>query len=85
MKNAICRIWILLLFLTAFQDLSAQQRRPIDNEHPLWLVHIDVWYAADPQKIIDLIPDDRRQDKEDFREVMQQSDTDRTIDKEYKF
>lgn len=58
MKKAICRIWILLLFLTAFQNLSAQQRRPIDNEHPLWLVHIDVWYAADPQKIIDLIPDD---------------------------
>ena len=36
----------------------AQQRRPIDNEHPLWMIHIDVWYAADPQKIIDLVPDD---------------------------
>ena len=36
----------------------AQQRRPIDNEHPLWMIHIDVWNAADPQKIIDLVPDD---------------------------
>ena len=38
--------------------LSAQERRPIDNQHPLWLIHIDVWNAADPQKIIDLIPED---------------------------
>jgi len=36
----------------------AQQRRPIDNEHPAWMIHIDVWNAADPQKIIDLVPDD---------------------------
>ena len=39
-------------------DAKAQQRRPIDNEHPLWMIHIDVWNAADPQKIIDLVPDD---------------------------
>jgi hypothetical protein len=39
-------------------SMSAQQRRPIDNQHPLWMIHIDVWNAADPQKIIDLIPDD---------------------------
>ena len=49
---------LLLLTLVVWQSVSAQQRRPIDNEHPLWLVHIDVWFAADPQKIIDLIPDD---------------------------
>ena len=34
------------------------QRRPVDNKHPLWLVHVDVWNNADPQKIIDLIPED---------------------------
>lgn len=33
-------------------------RRPIDKEHPAWLVHIDVWNNPDPQAIIDLIPDD---------------------------
>ena len=48
---------LLALLLTGMQT-NAQQRRPIDSKHPLWLVHIDVWNAADPQKIIDLIPDD---------------------------
>lgn len=37
---------------------NAQERRPIDNRHPAWLIHIDVWNNADPQKIIDLIPED---------------------------
>ena len=52
----------ILLLLTGLFVLTcsaiAQQRRPIDNEHPLWMIHIDVWNAADPQKIIDLVPDD---------------------------
>ena len=48
----------LLMFLLVSNGVMAQQRRPIDNQHPLWLIHIDVWNSADPQKIIDLIPDD---------------------------
>ena len=52
------RLLLGLLFGLLFCGLSAQERRPIDNQHPLWLVHIDVWNSADPQKIIDLIPDD---------------------------
>lgn len=36
----------------------AQQRRPIDARHPAWLIHVDVWNKADPQKIINLIPAD---------------------------
>lgn len=53
------KIFLLAILLTAFvQGLFAQQRRPIDNEHPMWFIHVDVWYQADPQKIIDLIPDD---------------------------
>ncbi len=47
-----------LLLMMAGKDVVAQQRRPIDNKNPLWLVHVDVWNKADPQKIIDLIPDD---------------------------
>ena len=43
-----------------FSSLAAQQRRPVDSQHPLWLVHVDVWNSADPQKIIDLIPADIR-------------------------
>ncbi len=55
------KITLLVLALMAtFQMMMAQQRRPVDNQHPLWLVHIDVWNSADPQKIIDLIPADIR-------------------------
>lgn len=51
---------IAILLTTVANCLFAQQaqRRPIDNEHPMWFIHVDVWFAADPQKIIDLIPDD---------------------------
>ncbi|MDE6741310.1 MAG: glycosyl hydrolase family 98 [Muribaculaceae bacterium] len=50
---------LFCLFLSFFvMGLKAQDRRPIDNQHPLWLVHVDVWNAADPQKIIDLIPEE---------------------------
>ena len=55
------RLLIALSFLIyhlSFSSVAAQSRRPIDNEHPLWMIHIDVWNAADPQKIIDLVPDD---------------------------
>ena len=50
----------LMLCLGLFNMNAAEQRRPIDSRHPLWMIHIDVWNAADPQKIIDLIPDDIR-------------------------
>ena len=54
---------VSLFFIFSFfhffiSPAGAQSRRPIDNEHPLWMIHIDVWNAADPQKIIDLVPDD---------------------------
>ena len=44
--------------LTLASGTMAQSRRPIDSKHPLWLIHVDVWNKADPQKIINLIPDD---------------------------
>ena len=50
----------LLLFLFASKSMMAQQRRPIDSQHPMWFIHVDVWYQADPQKIIDLIPEEIR-------------------------
>jgi len=55
------RLLIALSFIIchlSFSSVAAQTRRSIDNEHPLWMIHIDVWNAADPQKIIDLVPDD---------------------------
>ena len=51
-------ILLTLIFILAATLASAQQRRPVDSQHPMWLVHVDVWNQADPQKIIDLIPDD---------------------------
>ena len=53
------KITLLTVLLTGcLLTIQGQQRRPIDNRHPLWLVHIDVWNSADPQKIINLIPED---------------------------
>ena len=60
MKRITSSLLLILTLLCAGQSLSAQQRRPIDNQHPLWFIHVDVWYKADPQKIIDLIPEDIR-------------------------
>lgn len=48
----------MLLAICGTVAAQAQARRPIDSKHPLWFVHVDVWNKADPQKIIDLIPDD---------------------------
>lgn len=35
-------------------------RRVISAEQPAWIIHIDVWNYADPQKIIDMVPEDVR-------------------------
>ncbi len=35
-------------------------RRSISAEQPAWIIHIDVWNYADPQKIIDMVPEDVR-------------------------
>ena len=50
----------ILLLSMLWQGVSAQERRPIDSQHPMWFIHVDVWYKADPQKIIALIPSDIR-------------------------
>lgn len=42
------------------EPLMGALRRPISPQQPAWLVHIDSWNYADPQKIIDLIPADIR-------------------------
>ena len=49
---------LLMALIVHAASLRAQSRRPIDPQHPLWLIHIDVWNNANPQSIIDLIPDD---------------------------
>jgi hypothetical protein len=39
---------------------AAPLRRPVSPNQPMYLVHIDTWNYPDPQKIIDLIPEDIR-------------------------
>ena len=53
---------IVLCFGMLPSSMSAQEalRRPISPEQPAWIIHIDVWNNADPQKIIDMVPDDIR-------------------------
>ncbi len=58
MKPKLLPFLIACLLMLSSLNVWGQSRRPIDNKHPLWLVHVDVWNKADPQKIIDLIPDD---------------------------
>lgn len=58
MKKIFAYVLTTMMLLMASVNMSAQERRPIDSEHPLWMIHVDVWNQADPQKIIDLIPDD---------------------------
>lgn len=43
---------------TATAASTGTLRRPVSSEQPMWIVHIDSWNYADPQKIIDLIPED---------------------------
>lgn len=57
-------IFILFFLATSLLSVSAQEktplRRPISPDQPMWLIHIDTWNYPDPQKIIDLIPEDIR-------------------------
>ena len=54
------RMLMGLLLCCLSQTVAAQSRRPIDSRHPLWMIHIDVWSLANPQAIIDMIPQDIR-------------------------
>lgn len=39
-------------------DAATSMRRPLSNESPMLIVHIDTWNYPDPEKIIDLIPEE---------------------------
>ena len=54
MKKILTTLLLLMVVLTA----NAQSRRPIDPQHPMYIIHIDAWNYPDPQQIIDLIPED---------------------------
>lgn len=54
MKKLLLSLTLLLVCVMA----NAQSRRPIDPQHPMWIIHVDAWNYPDPQAIIDLIPED---------------------------
>lgn len=41
-------------------QLDTSMRRPLSPGQPMFMIHADTWNAADPQKIIDMIPADIR-------------------------
>ena len=53
---------IVLVFIPCATNaqLNTPLRRPVSPEQPMWLIHIDTWNYADPQKIIELVPKDIR-------------------------
>lgn len=55
---------LALLLLLAAVGAEAHQgtalRRPITPSQPAWIIHLDVWNTPDPQKFIDMVPEDIR-------------------------
>jgi hypothetical protein len=39
---------------------ATELRRPISPSSPLWLIHIDTWNSPDPERIIEMVPEDIR-------------------------
>ena len=49
---------LLSMALPPLRAFSAEMRRPLSPQQPMYIFHIDVWNNADPQKVIDLVPED---------------------------
>lgn len=58
--SVVLSICLAYLITTKAYAADTSLRRPISNNSPAWLVHIDVWVDADPVKIIKMIPEDIR-------------------------
>ena len=54
------RLIVIACLLASGLAAKADLRRPISPSQPAWIIHIDVWNYADPQKIIDMVPEDVR-------------------------
>ncbi len=64
MKTSSLKGWMTAILLLGCLWCQAHSgpalRRPISPSMPAWIIHIDVWNTADPQKIIDMVPEDIR-------------------------
>ena len=60
------RVWLsamafVVMFVVSMEVLAdVPLRRPISPERPLWIVHIDTWNTPDPERIIEMVPEDIR-------------------------
>lgn len=59
-RKGLLTVACLICCITASALDGSALRRPISPAQPAWIIHIDVWNNADPQKIIDMVPDDIR-------------------------
>ena len=57
----------LLILVLSFVTVAVSQahdgpalRRVISTSQPMWIIHVDTWNDPDPQRIIDLVPEDIR-------------------------
>ncbi len=56
--NFVFGLAVFLAFFVPNRLDAATMRREISTAKPVMMIHVDVWNSADPQKIIDLIPED---------------------------
>lgn len=56
--NFVFGLSAFLAFFVPSRLDAATMRREISTAKPVMMIHVDVWNSADPQKIIDLIPED---------------------------
>lgn len=56
--NFVFGMAVVLAFFVPNRLDAATMRREISTAKPVMMIHVDVWNSADPQKIIDLIPED---------------------------
>lgn len=56
-KSISLGLFILGLVMWSMESVAAM-RRSISPSQPMWIVHIDSWNYPNPQKIIDLVPED---------------------------
>ena len=58
MKRLLIAFALILSHFT--WSAAAELRRPISPSQPMWLIHIDTWNAPDPERIIEMVPEDIR-------------------------
>lgn len=54
---------LIVAAMLVFQSLlhaAAPLRRPVSPQRPMWIVHIDTWNTPDPERIVEMVPDDIR-------------------------